>query len=272
MNKITVNSFNCEFGYELISVIPYAYWLYLQGRLKETISAKGTEFFYYFSPKHTINPIKRNSLSNLKIKTPNGNIHIKKLDKSQFSIPDYRKQFANETFEFEKPIVVISNRYNNEWSYHPDLGMPINFFSLKTLEKLFKILQNKYQVIYLNIEKEKDLQDEAPAMSLDEWNLLDKYPKVKTIYELKYDMTYNEAQLKIFANTSKFITLNGGGSILASFFGGTNIIYCKETNINGKIHPRELQTGDFGYYSDFANSKISIVNDIKDLLKNAKGL
>ena len=30
--------YNGEFGYELISVIPFAYWLHTQNKLKQTIS------------------------------------------------------------------------------------------------------------------------------------------------------------------------------------------------------------------------------------------
>ena len=45
-----VNSYNPEFGYELISVIPYAY--YHRDRLKQTISAIGTSPYYWFSPSH----------------------------------------------------------------------------------------------------------------------------------------------------------------------------------------------------------------------------
>ena len=35
-----INSFNIEFGYELIAVIPYAYYLFKQGKLEKTISGK----------------------------------------------------------------------------------------------------------------------------------------------------------------------------------------------------------------------------------------
>ena len=50
-----VNSYNQEFGYELLSAIPHAYDLYLKGKLTQTISGKGSEPLYYFSPKHITN-------------------------------------------------------------------------------------------------------------------------------------------------------------------------------------------------------------------------
>ena len=46
MEKKSVNS-NCpEFGYELLSSVPYAYNLYLKGELEETISAFDTSCLY----------------------------------------------------------------------------------------------------------------------------------------------------------------------------------------------------------------------------------
>jgi len=52
MSKTIVNS-NCpEFGYELLSSVPYAYNLFLKGDLKETISGFDTSCLYFFSPKH----------------------------------------------------------------------------------------------------------------------------------------------------------------------------------------------------------------------------
>ena len=41
-----VNSENVEFGYEMISVIPYAYYLHTISKLTETISGIGSEPIY----------------------------------------------------------------------------------------------------------------------------------------------------------------------------------------------------------------------------------
>jgi len=270
MNKsieTTINSQNCEFGYELISVIPYAYYLHLKGKLKKTISGIGSEPFYFFSPNHEINTNKRNTSNVHLLNTPNKNIHTNSLDKTRFVIPDYRKQFKNETFKFDKTIVVICNKYNNEWCKNPQLNRPINFFSFFELSQMFEMLQDKYQVIYINMNKRIELQDEVEAKELEgEEMILKEFPKVKTIYDfLEVGFSYNVVQLMIFANTHKFITLNGGGSILASFFKGTNIIYCKKTEVDGRLYPRELRNWDFSYYKDFAGSDIRVVHTNKNL-------
>ena len=43
MEKIIVNSHCVEFGYELIAVLPYAYYLFMDDRLEQTISGKDTK-------------------------------------------------------------------------------------------------------------------------------------------------------------------------------------------------------------------------------------
>ena len=57
MSKIEVNSENIEFGYELISCIPYAYYLHQNNLLKKTISGADTQCLYFFSEvSHQLNP------------------------------------------------------------------------------------------------------------------------------------------------------------------------------------------------------------------------
>ena len=43
---------NCEFGYELQLVIPYAYYLYKNNLLNKTTSSFLTRELYYFSKNH----------------------------------------------------------------------------------------------------------------------------------------------------------------------------------------------------------------------------
>jgi hypothetical protein len=68
--------------------------------------------------------------------------------------------------------------------------------------------------------------------------------------------------LKVFSNCERFITMNGGYSILASFFGGQNIIYSKM----GKVETRELKNGSFWrWYPEFNNSQIKYVSTYNEL-------
>ena len=263
---MVVNSHNIEFGYELISVIPYANYLASKGLLEKTISGNDTDCLYYFSPKHEINKETRSWFNTSKVSTPNINIHKHTLDKSQFLAPNYKEHFANDMFKFDKEIVVICNRHNTEWS-----TKPINFFDLETLKALFELLQDKYQVIYINVEGRPELYDNAPPETLGDFDLLKQYPKVINIHDLhsvnKY--SFNELQLRIFANCSKYITLNGGHAILSSYFGGENFIMSKY----GKPCTKEITENVNSYYrwyNEFWNQRCIHVSNEELLIERVK--
>jgi hypothetical protein len=48
-----------EFGFELLAVVPYAYWLHREGRLERTIGGFDTRCLYYFSENHEERPVER---------------------------------------------------------------------------------------------------------------------------------------------------------------------------------------------------------------------
>src|SRR5574343_1047309 len=222
---MVVNSHNIEFGYELISVIPYANYLASIGELSKTISGNDTECLYYFSPEHQINPEPRSYFNIKKVDTPNRHIHTSELTLGKFLPPDYKTYYANDRFKFKKETVIICNRHNIEWSTRP-----INYFDLDTLKSLFELLQDKYQVVYINIEGRRELYDNAPPEPLGDFDLLKKYPKILNIHEVylkNKDLSFNTLQLMLFANCQKFITMNGGHAILAAYFGGENFIMSK---------------------------------------------
>jgi len=68
--------------------------------------------------------------------------------------------------------------------------------------------------------------------------------------------SYNETQLKLMANCSRFVTVCGGNSILSSLFGGTVISY---------IHKgKELRPNYFGpnsYFRKLSNANVIPVID-----------
>ena len=250
--KVTVNSFNCEFGYELISVIPYAYYLFSKGRLKGTISGRGSEPFYYFSPHHTINPAERSWSNHKFMNTPNRHIHRPKLNTKEFKPPPYKQIYANKKYHFD---LVIYNRFNNEWPGIGELNKPLNYFDDKLLDHIFTKFKGK--ILYCNVDGEPSLYDDAPPKKgLNDYEVCMAHKNVTIIHDLEED--YNTAQLMAFANCPLFLTMNGGGCILASYFGGKNVIYTNPQQARGRTFPRENETGDFSYYYLFGGS--SIVN------------
>ena len=261
-----VKSENIEFGYELVSVIPYAYYLHSKGLLTGTESGNDTKPLYYFSPKHKINPKQRNFSNFKKVIAPNIKIHKPYLDKSQFLVPPYKQVYSkNNPYTFDKEIVIICNRHNTEWS-----AKPINFFGLPTLERMFKMLQDEYQVIYINVEGRPELYDNAPPEPLGDFGLLKKYPKVINIHDLP-GKSFNLKQLQLFAKCSKFITMNGGHALLAAYFGGENILMSKY----GHPQAQELKpdvNSFYRWYHEFAGQRVIHVPDESELIDKIKTL
>jgi glycosyltransferase involved in cell wall biosynthesis len=263
MNKKIVNS-NCpEFGYELLSSIPYAYNLYLKGELGETVSAFDTSCLYFFSPKHTETKCQR-SWDNMKklwdTKFPNINIHRPQLDWEMFSPPPFKEYYEDKKIEFNKETVVIFNRYNEEWG-----EPPINYLDLNTLDILFNMLSDIYQVIYINLNKGDKYFDGAKPLELNDDEILKKYPNVFSLYDVMDmypNLSINEIQLRIFANCSKYISSNGGQLILSAYFGGENVIFSKKCReINPKVN------SFYKWYHKLGNGVFQHVDTYQDLIQ-----
>ena len=266
MEKKTVNS-NCpEFGYELLSSLPYAYNLFLKGKLKETISGFDTSCLYFFSPKHIETKCNR-SWDNMKklwdTKFPNISIHRPQLDWELFSPPPFKEYYKDKSIKFEKEVIVIFNRYNKEWN-----GPPINYLDLPTLDTLFTMLSNEYQVIYINLNKGDKYFDGAKPMELNDDKILKKHPNVYSLYDVMGmypELSVNEIQLRIFANCTKYVSSNGGQLILSAYFGGENIIFSKKC--------RELDpnvNSFYKWYHKLGGAVFQHVNNYGDLLELVK--
>jgi hypothetical protein len=263
---MVINSFNSEFGYELIATLPYAYWLYKYGQLTKTISAKDTRCLYYFSHNHKENP-KRRSWYNgdstalekmIDAGIPNALIHKPGLDLKKFIPPPYKTAYKNDWAKFHKPMFVIYNRYNLE--YPATYNYAYNYFTEELLEEIFNKLKD-YHVLYCNIDGQPDLYDHCEPIHMDDYELCQKWGVTHVMdLQLKHPgLTYNQILLYYFANCENFLTMNGGGGILASYFGGRNIIYSKFS--------KELNSGDFGYYYLFGGSQILPVTTYEQILE-----
>lgn len=261
---VTVDSGGLEFGYELLSAIPYAYELHLKGELEQTISAYDTDPLYYFSPKHTSSSvlrgwhnIKRTRRSGL----PYTFIHQPELLPKHF--PPYKEVYANQEYKYKKPTLCIGNRKNKEW-----LVKAINFFDEEILDWMFRNLKDKYEIIYFPIAIPKELQDNVDPEPLNDIELARKHG-VTLFTDLCEGKSWNETILKVYANCEHYITMNGGYSILASFFSGTNIIYSKP----GQVQTREIGTGSFWrWYPEINNVRTLHVPSYDDLKAKIQSL
>jgi hypothetical protein len=91
----------------------------------------------------------------------------------------------------------------------------------------------------------------------------DAFPEVLTIQELHAahpDLTFNELQLRLFATCERFVSVLGGASYLASYFGGTNVVYAQAG--------WEVDCGAYeGWFHRFSGARVVAVADPDDLLR-----
>lgn len=252
-----VSGHQIEFSYEAIAAWPYAYWAHQQGLLTETESGPDTECLYWYSPKHTIRTDER-SWDNMKEAKdlPNLWIHKPRLDTSKWVPPPLKEHFSKTAITYDKPTVVIANRINVEWERDV-----INYLSLEALRRLFDLLTPTYQVVYINVRGRPELEDTAKAIDIGDYDMIRaEYPQVKVIHDIIENGSYNETQCRIFAGCKRFITMNGGYAVLASYFGGENIIYSKESK---ELWPSVNSW--YNWYPDLGGSNIKVVNTYDDL-------
>jgi len=221
-------AFNGEFGPELQFVLPFAYWHYKNGTLKETQSCHNMAEFYFFSPNHKEVFDIRSNEGNYNFEVPrvlySHNYNMKKWLK----VP-LKHMYKNSIYTFEKPILIVANRYNMEWN-----GPPISFLSIEMLQFIFSTLKDSYTIIYNRPGANHITMDNSEIYELNEFNWIKaNHPEVILMHDLYEEnkgnaRNFNHLQLMVYANAENFISTHGGTSVLASYFGGTNVILSKQ--------------------------------------------
>lgn len=225
-----------EFAFELQAVVPYAYYLHQQGRLRRTISTRDTRCLYWFSPQHEERPEPRRFVPTTEYPIqPMGRRTFdvrgfpRTLDTSRWSPPPYAEHFADERFRFAKPTCVICNKTSVE-DYLKDPGQR-NAIPNDVLLELVGLLTPHFQVVYDRPRAGDIVNDHQEVGEPGDIELLARrHLDVLTIQELHArhrELTFNELQLRIMAGCRHFISVVGGSSYLASWFGGTNVVYAR---------------------------------------------
>ena len=213
------------------------------------------------------------------------------LDYSKWTPPPYVDYYQTNEFNHLKPYVVINSNYNVE--YGNDITKSLRYFDIKTLYDIFNYLTDKgYHVIYKrpnNTEFTLD-QNEVVTLSgkfiltanvqgagvISDYDLCTYYDKVINLNLLKKDYTYsyNELQMKLFSGADGFISTNGGGGFLCSYFKKPVLFYIP----HGKELRPGYMTNSSSYVKKLSNANIHIVldegntNDYSDLIRKMKEL
>ena len=220
-----VISYQGEFDQEIRYVIPFAYWHHINGTLDKTISSSYTKELYFFSNNHEEKFEKRIWTETYKhYNVPNMTHSNTYSFKKWLQVP-YKSYYQNNQFVYDKPLLIIANKYNIEWDQPP-----INFFDVPTLDQIITKYKQHYQIVYNRPLSGQIVLDNSEILSLDEHTFISQnHPEVILMNDLylQHQSTlnnYNHLQLQVYANCDKFISIHGGTAAFASCFGGTNII------------------------------------------------
>ncbi len=221
-------SFQGEFAPELQFVLPFAYWHYLNGTLMKTQSSRYTRELYFFSPDHEETFDIRTNEGNYNFEIPRI-LYSQDYDIGKWAQVPLKAKYRNDVYLFEKPLLVVANRYNMEWGQPP-----ISFFSIGLLSYLFTRLGNDYSIVYNRPRPQNITMDNSDIYDLNEYDWIRaEFPGVILMEDLYAEnrgkaASFNHLQLQVYANATKFLSIHGGTATLASYFGGTNIILSKK--------------------------------------------
>jgi hypothetical protein len=226
--KYKTISFNGEFAPELQFVLPFAYWHFKNGTLKATRSSNYTAELYFFSPDHQEAMEKRTMEGNYNYETPRI-LYSHNYDMKKWLPVPLKEKYQNNIFVFNKPMLIVANRFNMEWD-----GPPISFFDIPTLKYIFDNLQSQYTIVYNRPAAKNITVDNSDIYDLNEFEWIrSQYPQVilmDDLYEANKEKVnnFNHLQLLIYANAETFISIHGGTATLASYFKGVNLIFSKQ--------------------------------------------
>ena len=211
------------------------------------------------------------------------------LDYSQWTPPPYADYYQIDEFNHLKPYIVVNSNYNVE--YGNDITKSMRYIDIKTLHEIFNYLTDEgYNVIYKRPNNTEFTLDQNEMITLSgrymltanvqgigvitDYDLCNYYDDVIDLNLLKEDYTcsYNELQMKLFSGADGFISTNGGGGFLCSYFRKPIIFYVP--------HGKELRPGYLtksnSYVKKLSNADIHVVldegevNDYSKLTKKIK--
>jgi len=296
---------NPEFAHELACVIPYAYWLHKQGELKKVITSKDMKPFYYFCDDveeyfsdRTVSTLEGGMTEDVVpmnwihgSNDANGNFQNGVLDYSLgWTPPPYKEYYSNNDVNLDRPFVVVSNIFNIESGNH--INQSRRYINIKTLNEIFNHLTSKrYTVVYKRpdntefvtdqnesqtIQNKISLVEDTNLGTISDYKLCEYYNgQVINMNDLKNEYpqySYNEFQLKLFSNANGFVTVNGGGSILCSYFGAPTIVYVPAGK---ELRPNYLDNPN-SYFRKLGGCKVHPVldpgenNDYSKLINKVK--
>jgi hypothetical protein len=258
-----------EFAFELLAVLPYAYWLHDRGRLEFTVSTADTRCLYYFSANHEERDVPRRyvPITEYPIGESDSGFRYdiagfpKTLDTRSWLPPPYKKVFADKRFRFDRETCIVSNKSSDE--HYLGRGFSINSMDTELVLEVIGRLRKRYRVIYNRPRSDDIVNDHQPIRETGDIEAVQHaYPDVLIIQELHAahpELPFNELQLRLFAGCERFVSVLGGASYLSSYFGGTNVVFA--------VQGWEVSCGAFeNWFHRFSGTRVIAKGTPRDLL------
>lgn len=250
-----------EFGAELVTFLPFIYWLYRAGQLgdRKVSTYRGMRPLYFFlgddqliekdEPRRFVGYQKRTDPSMWGF-IPNPNELVATRNAYE-AFPNYRKQFQSTRFSFEKPLLVVHNKFNREWNSET----PVNFFSVDQLEQMFSRLKGYYQIVYLRHGRSGSVDGYSPdhnaLIDFDETSVMQRHPEVidfeQHYREYGAGVAINQYKNELYAACHHFISVQGGGAHQCALFSGSLLL------ILHKRGPEAVHAYSNGFYQYATN-------------------
>ena len=264
---------NGEFGYELFTALPLVNWYKEQGHDIVVNGAVGAKLLY---PNIKVNeiynsrePFLRVDIDGKSYYKPHNHVAgvfskpvvgDKLMWEDKWSPPNLKEYYQSKYEMFlEKPLLVISNKFQTEWGNHP-----INYIDLESLQIIFELCKDKFQVVYNRPSSTDITNDGSPQRVWGDWNLANEIgiPLMQE-FQKDYKLDYNTTQMAVLSNCDYHISTQGGNSALASYFGGQNIIYgIKGYEVKHNSYER--------FFPKLSGQKIHHVQTYDGLIKKVK--
>eukprot|EP01055_Gregarina_sp_Pseudo9_P003326 Gregarina_sp_Pseudo_9__3325@NODE_34_length_5483_cov_39_119581_g31_i0_p2_GENE_NODE_34_length_5483_cov_39_119581_g31_i0NODE_34_length_5483_cov_39_119581_g31_i0_p2_ORF_typecomplete_len437_score110_86_NODE_34_length_5483_cov_39_119581_g31_i030094319 len=299
-----------ELGYNLEGLLPHAYYLHLYGCLNGTRSYDGAAPFFFFDPQHrqfdktdnihiynfntvsASNPFMQvwNALSAQERADLWNPLRAKVYPAHGLEWPPYKEFYGSALFaplrSVGKRVAIVSGKHNKQWGGKE----PVNTFALPELlgPILETLLQHDYIVIY-NRMRQKLAGDADYSLGLDpgDYDLIHSHFRNKDVItfedfwrdtalrfnlEEKDLIAFNLLQLGVYAQADLFIDTQGGGSVIASLFGGDHLILHRQGH--EQMANRTELASSWAYYNWWRHGggRYWVVESVDELLAQLQGL
>ena len=257
-----------EFGLDMVRGLPRV-WHAVQNKIEHQVHIKPglMDLYKLFTDKVVINPSWH----------PQNPDDLYDFERPDWTLSDWTppplKEMYKDKIEFDKPTIVINNKFIHELSLnkvnetlekHPsiDLSMgamieedtfcSINHYSMEFIDKLVEKFSDKYKIIYISpIVSDSYFKDHQKIIKVNDYEYLEEnHPEVYTIKQHMKNraISYNIAQFELEASSEKHLSLLGGNCKVSSYFGGDVIIYLSEMWKYGSPVHRDGKKGERGIF------------------------